>query len=48
MTAGASTAYYAALIAENKKRDRAEAENDIPEDEKVLMGDLSPDYRYML
>lgn len=47
MTAGASTAYYAALIAENKKRDRA-AENDIPEDEKVLMGDLSPDYRYML
>jgi MFS family permease len=49
LSAVANTVYFSALIAENKKRDRGHVKGlDLPDDEKLLMGDLNPDYRYML
>jgi hypothetical protein len=45
----ASFIYFFAIIAENRRRDRGEVEGaDLPEHEKLLMGDLNPNYRYML
>ncbi|KAI0372984.1 major facilitator protein [Pilatotrama ljubarskyi] len=44
----AACGYYLAVLAENRRRDRAEAENadTLSADEKARLGDLSPDYRY--
>lgn len=49
LSALANTIYFAGLVVENRKRDRGDVKGvDLPEGEKALMGDLSPDYRYML
>jgi hypothetical protein len=49
LSALASTIYFIGVITENKSRDRGNVKGaDLPEAEKALMGDLSPDYRYML
>jgi len=43
------TLYFFALISENRKRARGLSEHHGKnEDEKAMLGDLSPDYRYML
>ena len=45
----ASLVYLFGIVAENKRRDRGDADSvDMSVDEKGLMGDLNPDYRYML
>jgi hypothetical protein len=44
-----STIYFVGLVVENRKREReAVGRVELVEDEKRVMGDLSPDYRYML
>jgi hypothetical protein len=49
LSAIAGTVYFIGLIVENRRRDKGLVEGyDLPENEKVLMGDLNPDYRYML
>lgn len=49
LSALACTVYLSGLILENKRRDRGEVKGvDLPYEEKAMMGDLSPDYRYML
>jgi len=49
MSAVASTIYFVGLVTENKRRDRETVKRtDLLESEKPSMGDLSPDYRYML
>lgn len=49
LSAFASTVYFVGLIIENKKRDRVAAEGvSVGKGENVMMGDLAPDYRYML
>ncbi|THH00403.1 hypothetical protein EW026_g2122 [Hermanssonia centrifuga] len=41
-------AYFVSITWENRRRDRGEAEGaDLPWEEKQLMGDLNPDYRYL-
>lgn len=45
LSAFASTVYFVGLIIENKKRDRGVS---VGKGETVMMGDLAPDYRYML
>jgi MFS family permease len=40
--------YAAAVVYENRKRDRAPRDVGLTEYEKTEMGDLSPDYRYLL
>jgi hypothetical protein len=45
----AGTIYFIGLVVENRRRDKGLVEGyDLSEDEKVLTGDLNPDYRYML
>ena len=49
MSVFASFVYFFGIILENKKRDRGDVRGvDLSEDEKMLLGDLNPDYRYML
>jgi hypothetical protein len=44
-----STIYFVGLVVENRKREHGVVGRvELVEDEKMLMGDLSPDYRYML
>lgn len=40
--------YFTGLVLENRRRDNSNEGAAIPESEKQLMGDLNPDYRYML
>ncbi|KAH9938667.1 major facilitator protein [Fomitopsis serialis] len=47
----ADVVYFISLVAENRKRGRAEAQASavlLTADEKTRMGDLNPDYRYFL
>ena len=43
------TIYFFALISENRKRARGQSEHSgKSQEEKARLGDLNPDYRYML
>ncbi|KAF9647072.1 MFS general substrate transporter [Thelephora ganbajun] len=44
----ANIVYFTGLVLENRRRDNSNEGASIPESEKQLMGDLNPDYRYML
>ena len=44
----ANIIYFTGLVLENRRRDNSNEGATIPESEKRLMGDLNPDYRYML
>ncbi|PCH41172.1 MFS general substrate transporter [Wolfiporia cocos MD-104 SS10] len=44
----ANCVYFFSLILENRKRDRADSGATLTQDEKTKMGDLNPDYRYLL
>ena len=49
MSALANTIYFAMCMMENKKRAKGSSEYaGATPDEKVVLGDLHPDYRYML
>ena len=49
LSAVSCTLYFFALIAENRKRAKGLSEHSgKSEEEKVKLGDLNPDYRYML
>lgn len=51
LSAFADCVYFVGLIVENRRRGRATARGsagDLTEDEKTKMGDLNPDYRYLL
>jgi len=48
MSAAACMAYAVAVTSENRRRDRAPRDLNITEYEKTELGDMSPDYRYML
>lgn len=49
LSAVSSTLYFFALIYENRKRARGLSEHSgKSEEEKAKLGDLNPDYRYML
>lgn len=40
--------YFTGPVLENRRRDNSNEDATIPESEKQRMGDLNPDYRYML
>ena len=44
----ANVIYFVGLVLENRRRDNSNEGANIPEIEKQRMGDLNPDYRYML
>jgi hypothetical protein len=44
----ANVIYFVGLVLENRRRDYSDEGATIPEAEKRRMGDLNPDYRYML
>lgn len=44
----ANVIYFVGLVLENRRRDNSNEGASISEDEKQRMGDLNPDYRYML
>ena len=44
----ANVVYFIGLVLENRRRDNSNEGAMIPEEEKRRMGDLNPDYRYML
>ena len=44
----ANVVYFTGLVLENRRRDNSNEGATILEDEKQRMGDLNPDYRYML
>lgn len=44
----ANVIYFTGLVLENRRRDNSTDGVTIPESEKQRMGDLNPDYRYML
>lgn len=44
----ANVIYFTSLVLENRRRDNSDEGAIIPESEKQGMGDLNPDYRYML
>ena len=47
--AACCTLYFFALVAENRKRAEGMSEHSgKSQDEKAMLGDLNPDYRYML
>ena len=48
LSAGACCAYAGALPVQNRRRERAGRDLGVTEFEKTEMGDLSPDYRYLL
>ncbi|OBT51186.1 hypothetical protein VE04_08003 [Pseudogymnoascus sp. 24MN13] len=48
LSAAACCAYAVAVVYENRKRDREVGTSTLTEDEKAELGDLSPDYRYLL
>ena len=49
LSAVSCTLYFFALISENRKRTQGLSEySDKSEEEKAKLGDLNPDYRYML
>ena len=49
LSAISTTIYFFALISENQKRARGQSEHSgKSEEEKARLGDLNPDYRYML
>ena len=49
LSATSCTLYFFALISENRKRTKGLSENSgMSEGEKARLGDLNPDYRYML
>lgn len=48
LSAASCCAYAAAVVWENRKRDRAPIDVGLREHEKTELGDLSPDYRYLL
>ena len=48
LSAGACCAYAVALTVQNRRRERARRDLGVTEFEKTEMGDLSPDYRYLL
>ena len=44
----ANVVYFSGLVLENRRRDNSNEGAAIPESEKQRMGDLNPDYCYML
>jgi len=48
LSAASCCAYGAAVVFENKKRDRATRDVGLTEYEKTELGDMSPEYRYLL
>ena len=44
----ANVVYFTGLVLENRRRDDSNDSATTPESEKRRMGDLNPDYRYML
>ena len=49
LSAASCTLYFFAIISENRKRAEGLSEHSgKSEEEKVRLGDLNPDYRYML
>ena len=42
------TLYFFAILRQNRRRDRDEKDTNLTEAEKEELGDLSPDYRYLL
>ena len=44
----ACTAYFFACLFQNRQRDKAVTNSSLTEYEKTEMGDMSPDYRYLL
>ncbi|MCJ1375331.1 hypothetical protein MMC20_006566 [Loxospora ochrophaea] len=48
LSAASCCIYFVAVLVQNKNRDRAAADIGLTEFEKTEMGDMSPDYRYLL
>lgn len=48
LSAGTCLVYATAVVLENRRRDKMPVNTSLTEYEKTEMGDLSPDYRYLL